>query len=207
MDRCGVRNSISRFPRRKGPFIRAWSRRRAMKRREITLVGVWLLVMSSPARFSHNQDRYRVHGLSLIDDLSAVIAASNPSERRTKCFGIDRGRKRCEVVGFCNSAGATQKRRYEACIEIRQARPKSAREILRQRVIRMLLIFGGTAYLVHVTNRVPRRPFGRQARHDLMLSLGDIEPVERVEQHEAIALGQKERFPFLPCRLRRDRRY
>src|SRR6266571_2893130 len=141
-----------------------------------------------------------VRGLSLIDDLSAVIAASDPSERRTKFFGIDRGRKRCQVAGFCNSAGATQKRRYQTCIEIRQARPKSAREILRQRVIGMLLVFGGTAYLVHVTNRVPRRPLGRQARHDLGMLLRDIEPVERVEQNEAVALGNKERFPVLPCR-------
>ena len=151
--------------------------------------------------------RYRARGLSLINDLSAVIAAGDPSERRTKCFGIDRGRKRCDVVGFCNSAGATQKRRYEACIEIRQARPKSAREILRQRVIRMLLIFGGTAYLVHVTNRVPRRPFGREARHDLTMFLRDIEPVERVEQNEAVALSNKERFPVLPCRLQRHGRH
>src|SRR5882757_5896355 len=172
-----------------------------MERREIALVGGWLLVMSSPACFLHNQDRYRVRDLSLIDDLSAVIAASDPSERRTKFFGIDRGCKRCEVAGFCNSAGATQKRRYEACIEIRQARPKSAREILRQRVIGMLLVFGGTAYLVHVTNRVPRRPLGREPRHDLTMFLRDIEPVERVEQNEAVALSNEERFPVLPCRL------
>jgi hypothetical protein len=142
-------------------------------------------------------DRYRF-GLSLINDLSAVIAASDPSERCPKLFGIDRGRQRCEVVGFCNSAGATQQRRDEACIEIRQARPKPAREILRQRVIGMLLVFGGTAYLVHVTNRVPRRPLGREARHDLTLLLRDIEPVERVEQNKAVALGNKERFPVLP---------
>jgi hypothetical protein len=53
-----------------------------------------------------------VRGLLLINDLSAVITASDPSERRTKLFGNDCGRKRCKVVGFCNSAGATQKRRY-----------------------------------------------------------------------------------------------
>jgi hypothetical protein len=29
---------------------------------------------------------------SVIDDLSAVIAASDPSERRTKLFGLDCGR-------------------------------------------------------------------------------------------------------------------
>ena len=151
-----------------------------------------------PARFLHDQGRYRVRGLSLIDDLSAVIAASDPSERRTKFFGIDRGRKRCDVVGLCNSAGATQKRRYEACIEIRQARPESAREILRQCVIGMLLVFRGAAYLLHVTNRLPRRPLGRQARHDLRMFLRDIKPVERVEQNEAVALRQKERLPVLP---------
>jgi hypothetical protein len=152
-------------------------------------------------RFLHNQGRDRVRGLSLINDLSAVITASDPSERRTKLFGIDYGRKRCPVVGFRNSAGATQYRRYEACIEIRQARPKSAREILRQGVIGMLVVFGGTAYLVHVTNRVPRRPLGREACHDLRVFLRSIEPVERVEQNEAIALSNKERFPVLPRRL------
>ena len=109
----------------------------------------------------------RVSSLSLINDLSAIITASDPSERRAELFGVDRGRKRCEVVGFRNSAGANQNRRYKACIEIRQARPKSARKILRQRVIGMLLIFRGAADLVHVTNRVPRRPLGREARHDL----------------------------------------
>jgi hypothetical protein len=148
-----------------------------------------------------------VRGLLLINDLSAVITASDPSERRTKLFGNDCGRKRCKVVGFCNSAGAAQKRRYKACIKIRQARPESAREILRQRVIGMLLIFGSTAYLVHVTNRVPWCPLGREVRHYLRMFFGDIEPVERVEQNEAVALSNKERFPVLPCRLRRDGRH
>jgi hypothetical protein len=86
-----------------------------------------LLILNAAA--ASFQDPDRVRGLSLINDLSAVITASDPSERRAKLFGIDRGRKRCEVVGFRNSAGASQKRRDEACIEIRQARPKSAREI------------------------------------------------------------------------------
>ena len=86
-------------------------------------------VRSRSQAFLHNQGRDRVRGLSLINDLPADITASDPSDRRTKLFGIDCGRKRCQVVGFYNSAGATQKRRYEACIEIRQARPKSARKI------------------------------------------------------------------------------
>ena len=42
----------------------------------------------------------RVRGLSLINDLSAVITAGDPSERRAKLFGIDRGRKPCKIVGF-----------------------------------------------------------------------------------------------------------
>jgi hypothetical protein len=86
-------------------------------------------VRSRSQAFLHSQGSDRVRGLSLINDLAAVITASDPSERRMKLFGIDCGRKRCQVVGFYNSAGAIQKRRYEACIEIRQARPKSAREI------------------------------------------------------------------------------
>src|SRR5258707_3067773 len=77
-----------------------------------------LLILNAAA--ASFQDPDRVRGLSLINDLSAVITASDPSERRTKLFGIDCGRKRCEVVGFRNSAGASQNRRYEACIEIRQ---------------------------------------------------------------------------------------
>ena len=81
-------------------------------------------VRSRSQAFLHNQGSDRVRGLSLINDLAAVIAASDPSELRMKLFGIDCGRKRCQVVGFYNSAGAIQKRR----IEIRQARPKSARE-------------------------------------------------------------------------------
>src|SRR5664279_70806 len=117
-------------------------------------------------RFLHNQGRDRVRGLSLINDLSAVITASDPSERRTQLFGIDCGRTRCQVVGFCNSAGATQKRRYEACIELRQGRPKSAREISRQGVVGMLVVFRGTAYLVHVTNRVPPVSYTHLRAHE-----------------------------------------
>ena len=64
----------------------------------------------------------------------------------------------------------------------------------------MLLVFGRTAYLVHVTNRVPRRPLRREARHDLTMFLRDVEPVERIEQNEAVALSNKERLPILPCR-------
>jgi hypothetical protein len=85
-------------------------------------------VRSRSQAFLHNKGSDRVRGPSLINDLAALITASDPSERRMKLFGIDWGRKRCQVVGFYNSAGAIQKRRYEACIEIRQARPKSARE-------------------------------------------------------------------------------
>jgi hypothetical protein len=134
-----------------------------------------LLILNAAAASFQDPDQAR--GLSLINDLSAIITASDPSEHRAKLFGIDRGRKRCEVVGSRKSAGASQKRRCEACVEIRQARPKSAREILRQRVIGMLLVFGGTAYIVHVTNRAPRCPLGRKARQDLTMFLRDIEPV------------------------------
>ena len=47
-------------------------------------------------------------------------------------------------------------------IEVRQARPEAARQISRQRVIGMLLILGGTTYLIQVTNRVPRSSLGRE---------------------------------------------
>src|ERR1700694_4955437 len=144
-----------------------------------------LILNAAAASF---QDPDRVRGLSLINDLSAVITASDPSERRAKLFGIDRGRKRCEVVGFRNSAGASQKRRDEACIEIKQAHPKSAGGNLGPRRGGMVVIFGGKDYLVHVTNRVPRRPLGRKARQDLPMFLRDIESVEGVEQNEAVAL-------------------
>jgi hypothetical protein len=53
----------------------------------------------------------RVSSLSFINDLSAIITAGDPSERRAELFGVDSGRKRCEVVGFRNSAGSNQKRR------------------------------------------------------------------------------------------------
>ena len=65
----------------------------------------------------------------------------------------------------------------------------------------MLFVFGGTAYLVHVTNRVPWRPLGWKARQDLTMFLRDIESVKGVEQDELVALSNKERFPVLPCRL------
>ena len=35
--------------------------------------------------------------------------------------------------------------------------------------------------------------------------LRDIEPIERIEQREAVALGKQERLPVLPCLLRRHR--
>src|SRR5262249_55402289 len=139
----------------------------------------------------------RVSGL-VIDDLAAVIAARDPPQRRTELLAIDQRRKCCEVGIVCNSASAAQNRRYEVCVKIRQARPESAREILRQRVIGMLLVFRGAAYLIHVTNRVPRSPLGRQALHDLMMFLGNVKPVERVEQSKAIALRNQERLPVLP---------
>ena len=41
-----------------GPWPEHVEHMRRQKRREITLVGGWLLVMSSPARFLYNQDRY-----------------------------------------------------------------------------------------------------------------------------------------------------
>src|SRR5664279_46411 len=41
----------------------------------------------------------------------------------------------------------------------------------------MLVVVRGTAYLVHVTNRVPRCPLGREARHDLRMFLRNIERV------------------------------
>lgn len=41
--------------------------------------------------FLHNKHRY-AFAVSLINDLSAVIAASDPSERRSKCLGLDHGR-------------------------------------------------------------------------------------------------------------------
>jgi hypothetical protein len=81
-------------------------------------------VRSRSQAFLHNQGRDRGCGLSLIIDLPADITARDPSDRRTKLFGIDCGRKRCQVVGFYNSAGATQKRRYEACIEKKAGSPK-----------------------------------------------------------------------------------
>ena len=108
---------------------------------------------------------------------------------------------RCEDRRISKFGGRGQKRRQEPHIEIRQARPKPAREILRQGVIGMQLVFGRTAYLVHVTNRVPRRPFGRKARQDLTMFVRDIEPVQRIEQNEAVALSNKERFPVLPSLL------
>src|SRR5262249_13829605 len=122
---------------------------------------------------------------SIIDDLSTVVTASDTSERGTKWFAVDHGRKRCQVFVSRNSAGATQNRGYEFCIEIRQARPKSAREILRQCMIGMLLVFGSAADLVHMTNHVPWGPLGREALHDVGMFLGNVKPVERIEQHEA----------------------
>src|SRR3954453_20194733 len=64
----------------------------------------------------------------------------------------------------------------------------------------MLFIFGGTAYLVHVTNRMPGRPLGREARHDLTMFLRDVERVERVEQNEPGAVSNKKLPPVLQCR-------
>ena len=86
---------------------------------------------AAPSAFLTTKIIAAVRGLSFIDDLAAVIAASNASERRTKCFGLDRGCKRRELIGFCDSARATQEGRHEIFVEIRQARPESAREILR----------------------------------------------------------------------------
>jgi hypothetical protein len=37
----------------------------------------------------------------------------------------------------------------------------------------------------------PRHPLGRKARQDLTMLLRDIEPVERVEQNEAVALSNR----------------
>ena len=76
---------------------------------QITLIlfNKFACARTSKCRGSSVQNRERVRDLSLINDLSAVITASDPSERRPKLFGIDGRRKRCEVVGFCNSAGAT----------------------------------------------------------------------------------------------------
>src|SRR5471032_2273493 len=134
-----------------------------------------------PPRVFQNGDRRCV---SPINDLSAVITASDPSEGRTELFGTQALRRR-RVSQF---GGREPKATSKDWIEIRQARPKSARKLFRQRVIGMLLIFGGTAYLVHVTNSVPRRPLGRNARQDLTMFLRDIESVERVEQNEVVTL-------------------
>jgi hypothetical protein len=54
---------------------------------------------------------FQTPDLSFINDLSAIITAGDPSERRAELFSVDSGRKRCEVVGFRNSAGSSQKRR------------------------------------------------------------------------------------------------
>ncbi len=64
-------------------------------------------------------------------------------------------------------------------------------------MVGMLLVFRGTTYLIHVTNRVPRRPLGRKARQDLALFLRDIKKVEGIEQNELVALGNKERLPVV----------
>jgi len=49
-------------------------------------------VRSRSQAFLNNQGRDRGCGLSLINDLPADITARDPSDRRTKLFGIDCGR-------------------------------------------------------------------------------------------------------------------
>ena len=46
--------------------------------------------------------------------------------------------------------------------EIGQARPEATRQLSRQSVIGMLLIFGGATYFIHVTNCVPRSSLGQE---------------------------------------------
>jgi|SoiMethySBSTD1v2_1073268.scaffolds.fasta_scaffold13268_2 hypothetical protein len=50
---------------------------------------------------------------SFLNDLSAVVAASDASKRGTELFAFDRRGKRHQVIVFFNSAGAAQNRRNQ----------------------------------------------------------------------------------------------
>src|SRR5215471_19381647 len=135
---------------------------------------------------------------SLVDDLSSIVTARNASQRRSELFVVDNRCKCCDIVVICDTAGTTEDRHNQTRVEIRQARPKSARKVASQRVIWMLRILRGATDLVHVTNRVPRGSFSWKSCQDFGMFLRDIEPVERVEQDKSIALGNEEGFPGVP---------
>src|SRR5204863_209495 len=63
------------------------------------------------------------------------------------------------------------------------------------------------ADLVHVEYRIPRRARLREAGENVGMLLADVEPVERIEQREAVALRQQEWLPLLPGRLAGARRH
>src|ERR1700742_396172 len=103
--------------------------------------------------------RRRLRRLVLIMDLPAIVPASHASKRRAELFAVNLCLQRCKLVFAGHSAATAENRCNEAGIEIRQARPKSTSEVLRQRMIGMLLVLGSTANLVHVANCMPRGAF------------------------------------------------
>src|SRR5262245_66672299 len=88
-----------------------------------------------------------------------------------------------------------------------QRSAEAARKHLGQSVLWMVSILWGPSNLIHVPNGIPRSTLGWKSRGNFGLFFGYVKTIESVEQCKSITLREKERFPFLPCRLPGPWRY
>ena len=116
---------LQRSPGRRNPRFPARSIRRASRRPNNDAIRTARKAAGFGGLFVLDEKR---RPSSLVDDLSAVIPASDASKRRTEWLALDHGRERFEVVAFPNSAGAGQYRCEKTGIEMWQACPESACE-------------------------------------------------------------------------------
>ena len=178
------------------PSIPGWTRHRAPNSL------IWSMIVSERSAGTLRDDAE----VALVDDLAAVIAAGDPAESEARNaslsivpanFGMHRGRPRT-----CAKSPRSGRGRDRA------GSPRSRVPSSLASAWSGWRAFSGARPISYMWTTLSHgaRSDGRRAKISGAL-LGDVEAVERVEQREAVALREQERFPLAPCRLVRARHH